>query len=189
MSLELRELTESALKAVGAPISNDKHFENDLRKYHDRIGELVAQIPGATLTDKARSIQSALEDALGDTVNMPAEGTLRSWLDVERYRGLSFEDARPGAPRIEPHFRAFAKAIGLDAFEATYFWRVVIQPLRGVRRADGRRVSDAYSDLLLEPESIEVHGRLSHSVVQDLYARAKDNVHLIEAINKPQGAS
>lgn len=189
MSFELRELTESALRAVGAPISNDKHFENDLRKYHDRVGELVAQIPGATLTDKARSIQSALEGALGDAVNLPAEGTLRSWLDVERYRGRSFEDARPGAPRIEPHFRAFAKAIGLDTFEATYFWRVVIQPLRGVRRADGRRVSDAYSDLLLEPESIEVHGRLSHSVVQDLYARAKDNVHLIEAINKPQGAS
>lgn len=188
MSFELRELTESALKAVGAPISNDKHFENDLRKYHDRVGELVALIPGATLTDKARSIQQALEEALGDAVNMPAEGTLRSWLDVERYRGRSFEDARPGAPRVEPHFRAFAKAIGLDAFEATYFWRMVIQPLRGVRRADGRRVSDAYSDLLLEPESIEVHGRLSHSVVQDLYARAKDNVHLIEAINKPQGA-
>ncbi|MDC8010985.1 hypothetical protein [Tahibacter soli] len=187
MSFELRELTESALKAAGAPISNDKHFENDLRKYHDRVGELVAQIPGVTLTDKARSIQRALEEALGDAVNMPAEGTLRSWLDVERFRGRSFEDARPSAPRVEPHFRALAQAIGLDAFEATYFWRVVIQPLRGVRRADGRRVSDAYSDLLLEPESIEVHGRLSHSVVQDLYARAKDNVHLIEAINKPQG--
>lgn len=187
MSFELRELTESALRAVGAPISNDKHFENDLRKYHDRVGDLVAQIPGATLTDKARSIQQTLEEALGNAVNMPADGTLRSWLDVERYRGRSFEDARPGAPRVEPHFRAFAKAIGLDAFEATYYWRMVIQPLRGVRRADGRRVSDAYSDLLLEPEAIEVHGRLSHSVVQDLYARAKDNVHLIEAINKPQG--
>lgn len=186
MSFELRELTEAALKAVGAPISNDKHFESDLRKYHDRVGELVAQIPGTTLTDKARSIQQTLQEALGDGVHMPAEGTLRSWLDVEKYRGRSFEEARPGAPRVEPHFRAFAKAIGLEAFEATYFWRVVIQPLRGVRRADGRRVSDAYSDLLLEPESIEVHGRLSHSVVQDLYSRVKDNVHLIEAVNQPQ---
>jgi len=191
MSFELREMTEAALKEAGVPISNDKHFENDLRSYHDRVGELVSRIRGATLTDKARSIWSSLEKSLGDSTSMPVEGTLRSWLDVEKYRGLSFEAARPGAPRYEAHFRAFAEAIGMDAVEAIYFWKAVIQPLRGVRRADGRRVSDAYADLLLEPESAVVHGRLRPSVVQDLYARAKDNVHLIEAIRKPQegGAS
>jgi hypothetical protein len=191
MSFELREMTEVALKEAGVPISNDKHFENDLRSYHDRVGELVALIPGTILTNKARSIWAALQGALGDSASMPVEGTLRSWFDVEKYRGLSFEDARPGAPRQEAHFRAFAGAIGMDAVEAIYFWKAVIQPLRGVRRADGRRISDAYADLLLEPESAVVHRRLRPSVVQDLYARAKDNVHLIEAIRKPKegGAS
>lgn len=187
MSFELREMTEAALKSAGVTVSNDGLFEEDLRKYHDRVGELVAQIPGATLTDKARSIQGAFKTALGDDANVPAEGTLRSWLDVERYRGRSFEDSRPGAPRIEPHFRAFAQEIGLDSFEATYFWKAVIQPLRGVRRADGRRVSDVYADMLMEPESTEVHGRLSHSVVQNLFAQAMDNIHLIESIIKPNG--
>jgi len=187
MSFELREMTEAALKEAGVPISNDKHFENDLRSYHDRVTELSALVPGVTLTDKARIIWTALESALGGAASMPNQGTVRSWFDVERFRGLSFEAARPGAPRQEAHFKAFAETIGMDAVEAIYFWKAVIQPLRGVRRADGRRISDAYADLLLEPESAIVHGRLRPNVVQDLYARAKDNVHLIEAIRKPHG--
>jgi hypothetical protein len=70
-----------------------------------------------------------------------------------------------------------------------YFWKAVIQPLRGTRRADGRRVSDVYTELLLESESVVVHRRLNQAVVQDLFARAKENVHVIEAIRKPVGAA
>ena len=88
------------------------------------------------------------------------EVTVRNWMDVVRFANRSFEEARPGAPRKEAHYKAFAQIVGLEDFEAVYYWKAVIQPLRGVRRADGRRVSDVYTDLLLEPEAAVVHQRL-----------------------------
>jgi hypothetical protein len=106
---------------------------------------------------------------------------------VDRYAGLSFDDAKPGAPRTEAHFKAFAKTLGMNDVHAVYFWKAVIQPLRGVRRADGRRVSDVYAEMLLEPESTVVHRRLRPEVVKMLFERAKENIHTIEAIRKPQG--
>lgn len=187
MSVELREMTEAALKEAGAPISNDRRFESDLRQYHDRIWQLVGNVPGLSLTEKARVVANKMEEVIDAAIQMPAQGTVKSWMDVERLRGLPFDESRPGAPSKEPHFKAFARAIGLDAFEAVYFWRAVIQPLRGVRRADGRRISDAYADLLLDPEAATVHQRLKHSVVQALFSRAKENVHVVEAIRKPDG--
>lgn len=187
MSAELRELTESALKEAGVPISNDRHFESTLRQYHVRIGELARAVPGASLMEKARNLRETFEMHLDASGQMPVDGTLRNWLDVDRFREVSFENAKPSAPRTEPHFKAFAKAIGLPDHEAIGFWRMVIQPLRGVRRADGRRVTDAYTDLLLDPESAVVHKRMPPGVVQSLFARAKENVHVIEEIRKPEG--
>jgi len=185
MSVELREMTEAALKEAGAPISNDRGFESSLRQYHDRVGELVSDVPGSTLSEKARRIWAAIEENINSGIEMPVEGTVKNWMDVDRFRDCPFEESKPGAPRHEAHFKAFAETIGLDALEAVYFWKAVIQPLRGVRRADGRRVSDAYADLLLDPESAIVHKRLNHAVAQALFARAKENVHVIEAIRKP----
>ena len=188
MSFELRELTETALTEAGVPISNDKRFESDLREYHSRITSRVKASPGATLTDKVHNVYRDLRDRLDAKVNMPVESTVRNWMDVDRFRGLSFEAARPGAPRLEAHFNAFAKILGLDDFEAIYFWKAVICPLRGVRRSDGRRVSDVYTELLMEPESVVVHRRIKPGVVNQLFSKAKENVHVIEAIRKPNGA-
>jgi len=126
-----------------------------------------------------------MEESIAPGTQMPAEARVKSWMDVEKFRGRPFDESRPGAPRHEAHFKVFAEVIGLDTFEAVYFWRAVIQPLRGVRRADGRRLSDVYTDLLLDPESAIVHKRLKHAAVQALFARAKESVHVVEAIRKP----
>jgi hypothetical protein len=75
--------------------------------------------------------------------------------------------------------------MGMNDMETVYFWKAVIQPLRGTRRADGRRISDAYTDLLLEPESAVVHNRMKPEAVEYLFARAEENVYTIEAIKKP----
>lgn len=187
MSFELRELTETALKEAGVPISNDKRFESDMREYHSRITALVKASPGASLTEKVQNVYQDLRAHLAPKINMPVESTVRNWMDVDRFRGVSFEAARPGAPRQEAHFNAFAKTIGLDDFEAIYFWKAVICPLRGVRRSDGRRVSDIYTELLMEPESVVVHRRIKPGVVNQLFSRAKENVHVIDAIHKPNG--
>lgn len=187
MTLELRELTEAALKEAGVPISHDRRFEEDLRRYHRTVRDLASQVPGATLSLRAAYVHEAITRELGPRGVPPAEGTVRAWLDVERFAGRSFDDAKPGAPRSEGHFKAFAKTLAMDDIHAVYFWKAVIQPLRGVRRADGRRLSDVYAEMLLEPESTVVHRRLRPTVVQMLFERAKENVHHIEAIHRPKG--
>lgn len=187
MSAELRELTETALKNAGVPISNDKKFEEALRSYHQRVLACVVDAKiGSNLTDKARALRVSMLEQKDCPKNLPEEGTVRSWLDVERLLGLDFERSKPSAPRHEAHFRAFAHALGMTDIEAIYFWKAVIQPLRGTRRADGRRVSDVYADMLLEPESMVVHRRLKPAVVNSLFSRAKENVYTIEAIKKPK---
>jgi len=189
MSFELRELTEAALKDAGIQISNDKDFESQLRLYHQRVGERVLALGGFPLKEKVKLIVDRMRDLLDAKCQMPTESTVRSWMDVERFRGVTFENAKPSAPRDEAHYRAFAAAIGLADFEAIYFWKAVIRPLRGIRRADGRRVTDAYTELLLDQESSIVHRRIKPGVVQMLFARARENIHVIETIRTPFGGS
>ena len=123
--------------------------------------------------------------APGAPKGFPAEGSVKHWLDVSDHVNANFEEQTSQAPRQEEHFNAFAKIIGFSALEAVYFWKAVIQPLRGTRRADGRRVSEAYSDMLMEPESIVVHKKMKPEVVSYLFSRAEENVYSIEAIKKP----
>jgi len=49
----------------------------------------------------------------------------------------------------------------------------------------GGLISEAYADLLLEPESAVVHNRMRPEVVEYLFSRAEENVYTIEAIKKP----
>jgi hypothetical protein len=186
MSSELRELTEASLKEAGVHISQDKQFETSLREYHTRVVGAATDAFGAiSLTDQARQLRQRILDEPEAPKNLPSEGALKSWLNVSYLKTENFDDMTSQAPRHAEHFRAFAKAIGLSELEAVYFWKAVIQPLRGVRRADGRRISDAYADMLLEPESAVVHRKMKPEVVSHLFARAEENVYTIEAIKRP----
>lgn len=186
MSGELRELTEAALKSAGVSISHDKRFESLLRQYHTRIAGLVEEnLPGKSQTDKAEHLRETIQNIPGCPHDFPTVSTIRAWIDARRWLTTAFEENQPHAPRKEAHFKYFAEAVGLTPVESLLFWRTVIQPMRGTRRADGRRVSDAYTDLLMEQESFAVHQRLDPAVVHRLFLKAQDNVYTVEAIQEP----
>lgn len=186
MSGELRELTEASLKDAGIDISHDKQFEASIRGYHERILRAsIEQFPNQSMVEQARELRLRMLALQPAPKDLPAESSIKGWLNVGSLLGLKFEDLTSRAPRLSDHFRAFAKVMGLSDMETIYYWKAVIQPLRGVRRADGRRISDAYTDLLLEPESAVVHSRMKPEVVEYLFARAEENVYAIEAIKKP----
>lgn len=186
MSGELRELTEASLKDAGIDISHDKQFEVSIRKYHERIlRATLEQFPTGTMTEHGRELRNRMLALQPPPKNLPAEGSIKSWLNVGSLLGVKFEDLTSHAPRQVDHFKAFAQVMGLNDMETIYYWKAVIQPLRGTRRADGRRISDAYTDLLLEPESAVVHSRMKPEVVEYLFARAEENVYTIEAIKMP----
>lgn len=186
MSGELRELTEAALKSAGVSISHDKRFESLLHQYHTRIAGLVEQsLPGKSQSDKAERLREVIQSMPGCPRDFPTANTIRAWIDARRWLTTAFEENQPHAPRKEAHFKYFAEAVGLTPVESLLFWKTVIQPMRGTRRADGRRVSDAYTDLLMEQESFAVHQRLDPAVVHRLFLKAQDNVYTVEAIQEP----
>ncbi len=187
MSGELRELTEASLKEAGIDISHDKQFEVSIRQYHQRVlRATLEQFTSGSLLDQARELRNRMLSLQPAPKNLPAEGSIKSWLNLGNLLDLRFEDLTSHAPRQMDHFKAFAHVMGLSDVEAVYYWKAVIQPLRGTRRADGRRISDTYTDLLLEPESAVVHSRMKVEVVEYLFARAEENVYSIEAIKKPK---
>lgn len=185
MSAELRELTESVLRAAGVDVSHDKRFEQQLKQYHTRVATLAEQnLVGRTLSQKVESLIEAMTAIEGCPKDLPAATTMRAWIDAQRWLNTTFEENSPHAPRKEAHFKVLARALGMQDIEAIVYWRTVIQPMRGTRRADGRRVSDAYTDLLMEQESFAVHQRLDPSIVHKLFLKAQDNVYTVEAIVK-----
>lgn len=186
MSGELRELTEAALKAAGVSIAHDKRFEALLHQYHTRIAGLVEQsLPGKSQSEKAERLREVIQSMPGCPRDFPTANTIRAWIDARRWLTTAFEENQPHAPRKEAHFKYFTEAVGLTPVESLLFWKTVIQPMRGTRRADGRRVSDAYTDLLMEQESFAVHQRLDPAVVHRLFLKAQDNVYTVEAIQEP----
>jgi hypothetical protein len=186
MSGELRELTEASLKDAGIDISHDKQFETSLRQYHNRILRAIEEtFPRKNTLDQARELRQKILSSADAPNGLPAEGSIKNWLNVASLLTAKFEDLTSKAPRQADHFKAFSRAIGLSDVETVYFWKAVIQPLRGTRRADGRRISEAYADMLLEPESAVVHNRMKPEVVEYLFSRAEENVYTIEAIKKP----
>lgn len=185
MSGELRELTEGALKSAGVSISNDKRFESLLHQYHTRIAGLVEErLFGKMLTDKAERLREVIQNMPGCPHDFPTVNTIRAWIDASRWLTVAFEENQPHAPQKEAHFKYFAEAVGLSPVEMLLFWKTVIQPMRGTRRADGRRVSDAYTDLLMAQESFAVHQRLDPAVVHRLFLMAQDNVYTVEAVQE-----
>jgi hypothetical protein len=183
MSGELRELTEASLKAAGVSISHDKRFEAQLHQYHTRIAGLVEEhLSGKTQAERAEQLRETMLQMPGCPRDLPTTNTMKAWIDAKKWLGTVFEENQPHAPRKEAHFKFFAEAVGLTKVETLLFWKTVIQPIRGTRRADGRRVSDAYTDLLMEQESFAVHQRLTPAVVHGLFLKARDNVYSVEAI-------
>lgn len=186
MSGELRELAEAALKSAGISISNDKRFESLLQQYHTRIAELVEKnIPGKTQADKAEHLRRVIQGIPGCPRDFAMVSTVRAWIDARKWLTTAFDENQPHAPRKEAHFKFFSEAVGLTPVESLLFWKTVIQPMRGTRRADGRRVSDAYTDLLMEQESFAVHQRLAPAVAHRLFLKAQDNIYTVEAIQEP----
>lgn len=188
MSPDLRERVEDALKEAGVPIQRDKRFEASLRKYHEVITQAVnAQFSGPTLAAVARQLRARMVEENPGTKTWPTEAAVRHWIDLGKNPDVPFESLQPQAPMKREHYFALCKALRLNDVLTQYFLYQVIQPIRNARRLDGRYVSDTYSHMLLEPESVMVHAGLRRGVVEDLFARALENVYAVEAVHPPHG--
>lgn len=189
MTSELRELVEAVLKDAGIPIEHDKTFEGALRDYHQSILKaLKTKFPGAKLADQVRQLRATiLESNEKLTKDFPAEQSVRHWVNLGDSPDTPFEALRPQAPMREAHFSAFAGALGFSKLEAAYYWRRVIMPVRNARRLDGRHVSDLYTHMLLQPESVMVHSGIKRETIKMLFNKARENIVTVETVCPPIG--
>lgn len=187
MTAELRELVEAVLKDAGIPIEHDKTFEGALRDYHQSILKaLKTKFPGAKLADPVRQLRATILEANEKLAkDFPGEQSVRNWVNLGDSPDTPFEALRPQAPRKEAHFTAFAAALGFSTLEAAYYWQRVISPVRNARRLDGRHVSDLYTHMLLQPESVMVHSGIKRETIKTLFNKARENIVTVETVYPP----
>ncbi|MDX7645112.1 MULTISPECIES: hypothetical protein [Aeromonas] len=189
MTAELRELVEVVLKEAGIPIEHDKTFEGALRDYHQSILKaLKTKFPGTKLADQVRQLRASILEVNEKLAkDFPAEQSVRHWVNLGDSPDTPFDALRPQAPMKEAHFAAFADALGFSKLEVAYYWRRVIMPVRNARRLDGRHVSDLYTHMLLQPESVMVHSGIKRETIKMLFNKARENIVTVESICPPVG--
>jgi hypothetical protein len=184
MSAELRDTVEGVFKEAGIPLETDKVFEAALRNYHRQVKTLLERtFPEGSLIDKVRALRASILEANSKWKHdFPEEQAVRHWVNLGHAAETAFEDLRPQAPLKEAHFAAFAKALGMSDLEAAANWQRVILPIRNARRQDGRHVSEIYTHMLLQPESVMVHSKIGRQTIQLLYERARESLCVVEAL-------
>jgi len=184
MSGELRDLVEGVFKEAGVPLETDKVFEAALRSYHRHVKTLLERtFPEGHLIEKVRTLRrQILETHPKWKGDFPEEQAVRHWVNLGQAAETAFDQLRPQAPLKEAHFSAFAKALGMSDFEAAANWQRVIMPIRNARRQDGRHLSEIYTHMLLQPESVMVHSKISRQTIQMLYDRARESLCVVEAL-------
>ncbi|MDO9506593.1 hypothetical protein [Hydrogenophaga sp.] len=184
MSPELRNLVEGVFKEAGIPLETDKVFEAALRNYHRQVTTLLERaFTERSLIEKVRALRRRILEANPKwSHDFPEEQAVRHWVNLGQAAATAFDQLRPQAPHKEAHFSAFAKALGMSDIEAAANWQRVIMPIRSARSSDGRHLSEIYTHMLLQPESVMVHSKIGRHTIQMLFDRAREGLCTVEAI-------
>lgn len=183
MDDELRELVEEFLGQAGIKVSTDAKFETFLREYHKQVIERLNRYFAGNRAAQVRLLRDKMErrhPELADSFT-----NLRHWVDLGESPDTPFVQLTPQAPRSFKHFQALGQALEFSDTEISLYWNAVIQPLRGRRRVDGRRLSDIYTKVLFDPESAIAYQKLSRATTALLYEKALEKVHAIKAVRLP----
>lgn len=189
MSAELRFELEELLRRNDIHLRiDDQIFEGQLRAYHQRVNELLNEkFPGLKLSEQVRALRSlTLAEYPQYAEHYPQLAAMRAWINLRDYLDRPIEELRPFAPAREAYFKAFALTLGMDETQAAVFWSRVIQPFRFARRTGGKRLSDGYTILLLEPEHLMSLGHIARREIEYLTTHAREHTFAVEAIQKGQ---
>ncbi|MCC5812933.1 MAG: hypothetical protein JJU06_21425 [Ectothiorhodospiraceae bacterium] len=189
MSVELRFELDELLRKHGIQLRvDDEIFEGQLRAYHQRAHELLNErFPGLKLADQVRKLRSQiLVQNPQCAEHYPQPAAMRAWINLKDYLDRPIEELRPFAPAREAHFKVFAQTLGMDETQAAVFWSRVIQPFRFARRTGGKKLSDGYTTLLLEPEHLMSLGQIARREIESLTTHAREHTFAVEDIQRGQ---
>lgn len=189
MSAELRFELDDLLNRHDIHLRiDDEIFESQLRAYHHRVSELLNEkFPGLKLTGQVRALRTKILAEYPDYAEKyPQLAAMRVWINLKDYIDRPIDELRPFAPAREAYFKAFALTLGMDEVQAAVFWSRVIQPFRFARRTGGKKLSDGYTTLLLEPEHLMSLGQIARREIERLTTHARENVFTVEDIQRGQ---
>lgn len=188
MSAELRFELDELLRKHDILHIDDEVFEDRLHDYHQCVHELLNEkFPGLKLANQVRALRSQiLAEYPQYAEHYPQPAAMRNWINLKDYLDRPIEELRPFAPAREAYFKAFALTLGMDETLAAVFWSRVIQPFRFARRTGGKKLSDGYTTLLLEPEHLLSLGQIARREIESLTTHAREHTFAVEDIQRGQ---
>lgn len=188
MSADLRILIEATLREKGISLGHLTDYESSLRNYHKTVLERFNRYFDSThgRTSQKRLLLKKIQSIDSEVVIEPAN--LSYWVNLEHSPDTLFEDLTPQAPRDYRVFSAFSKALEFSDPEIQMNWDFLIRPLRTARRMSGRWLSDIYSRILFEPDSVIAHTDLTRDTVDALRRKAMENVLTVCNVYLPAAA-
>lgn len=147
-----------------------------LRVYHTEVEDKARQLPGSSMSEKARHILRRIQEFSPD-FDANEISNIRRWLAVGRDT-IDDPAAMPFAPKTWRRFKLFADAIGIDEFRAKLYWGTAIQPTRAYRIREGLQFHERVVGFVIDPET--PMATLSDADFASIWQTLIQNVDVIE---------
>lgn len=127
-----------------------KTLEN-LRQYHKAVASRVPDIPGKTISDKAREILRRIQ-MVEPKFEDDELSNIKRWLSVQE-NTVDDPAAMPFAPKTLRRYKLFVDALGIHKSLAEVYWNIGIRPTRAYRIREGLHFHERAVDFVIDPES------------------------------------
>ncbi|KAF0225751.1 MAG: hypothetical protein FD176_198 [Rhodospirillaceae bacterium] len=127
-----------------------KTLEN-LRQYHKAVASRVPDIPGKSISDKAREILRRIQ-LVEPKFEDDELSNIKRWLSVQE-NTVDDPAAMPFAPKTLRRYKLFVDALGIHKSLAEVYWNVGIRPTRAYRIREGLHFHERAVDFVIDPES------------------------------------
>lgn len=127
-----------------------KTLEN-LRQYHTAVASRVPDIPGKSISDKAREILRRIQ-LIEPKFEDHEHSNIKRWLNVQE-NTVDNPAAMPFAPKTLRRYKLFMDALGIHKSLAEVYWNVGIRATRAYRIREGLHFHERAVDFVIDPES------------------------------------
>jgi hypothetical protein len=153
----------------------------EIRTYHEEVLERFSRMPGASVSEKIRSLAEAMGDP-GCTAKA------RYWVDIEEEIEKPMHEVVPHAPHDRETFMKFTSALGISERIAENFWLWAIVAQRSHRMRSGNLFHDAFRGILTDPHAALAQNRDRQSEIRALRLMAEEHVSMVQSIEKVSAA-
>lgn len=142
-------LGRDARDKLAEAFAHSRKTLSQLRQYHECVARVRTELPGSTLTDKARAVLGEMQ-RLDSAVGGHELPNVKRWLSVEPMEGPQ----QPRAARDRRRFGLFTTALGVDSILAESFWNYAVVPSRAYSALDGYVFNRRIVQFILDPEGV-----------------------------------